>query len=145
MDGIEELLRAWGDWLVCRTEGPRSSKAHSLDRARAFAPITRERFLRSVVGRDGLSRRSFMAEQMQAGDRHPALRVIPMWAVDPVPCTGSRGGPARNDGGSLPDHLRPIDAAVRALAPLDPLAALCLRVEYTGTGAQADRADQAAK
>jgi hypothetical protein len=143
MDGIEELLKAWGEALVCREEGiPRTSggRTHALDRARDFAPVTRERFLASVVGRDGHSRRAYMAEKMQAGDRWPQLRVIPMWAADPVPCTASRPSPGRSTSPGLPDHLRPLNDAVRALARFDDLAAKALREQYSGRGTQADMA-----
>lgn len=143
MDGLEELLRAWGDALVCREEGiARTSggRSHALDRARAFAPVTRERFLASVVGRDGYSRRAFMAAQMQAGDRHPAMRTVPVWAVDPVPCHASRSGPRHDHTAGLPDHLRPLNDAIRALHRFDPLAAQALRQQYAGRGCQDDMA-----
>lgn len=137
MDGFDELLQAWGDALVCRREGIQASsgRAHALDRARDFAPVTVERFKACIVGRDGISRRAFMAGNGSA----PGHRVTPAWAVDPVPCQASRSGPRRDHGG-LPDHLRSIDGAVRDLAPLDPRAADCLREQYTGRGTQEDKA-----
>lgn len=138
MDGLEELLRAWGDALVCREEGiPRTSggRTHALDRAREFAPVTKERFLRAVIGRDGTSRRAFMAEQAGLG-----MRVVPMWAVDPVPCTASRPSPGRSYAAGLPDHLRPLNDAIRALHRFDPIAAQALRQQYAGRGTQDDMA-----
>jgi DNA-directed RNA polymerase specialized sigma24 family protein len=135
MDGLEELLRAWGDALVCREEGiPRTSggRAHALDRARDFAPG--RNYLAAIIGRDGHDRRAFMAAKMGQA------RAVPMWAVDPVPCTASRHSPGRSHAPGLPDHLRPLADAIRALSRFDPLAAQALRQQYSGRGTQDDMA-----
>lgn len=135
MDGLEELLRAWGDALVCREEGiPRTSggRTHALTRAREVAPG--RNYLAAIVGRDGYGRRAFMAAAMGAA------RPVPMWAVDPVPCHASRPSPGRAYAPGMPDHLRPLNDAVRALARFDPLAAQCLRQQYSGRGTQDDMA-----
>ena len=135
MDGLEELLRAWGDALVCREEGiARTSggRTHALDRARDFAPG--RHYLAAIIGRDGTDRRMFMAAAM--GQARP----VPMWAVDPVPCTASRPSPGRSYAAGLPDHLRPLNDAIRALHRFDPLAAQALRQQNAGRGCQDDMA-----
>lgn len=134
MDGLEELLRAWGDALVCREEGIQrsSGRTHALTRAREIAPG--RHYLAAIVGRDGTGRRTFMAAAM--GQSRP----VPMWAVDPVPCTASRPSPGRSYAAGLPDHLRPLNDAIRALHRFDPLAAQALRQQYSGRGCQDDMA-----
>lgn len=138
MDGIEELLRAWGDALVCRAEGiPRSSgRLHMLEKGRAFAPMTRDRAEKRLIGRDGYSRRLYM------GAAAGLSGAVPKWTCDPVPCTSSRSGPARDRSAGLPDHLRRVNDAVRALGLCDDLAAQALRQQYTGRGTQADMAER---
>jgi hypothetical protein len=151
MDGIEELLIAWGDALAGRHEEVltlgKSADVHVLAKARQFAPGTTERYKLQLVGRDGRSRRAYMAEMMGASD-FSRMRVVPMWAVDPVPCSSSkRGGGICNyaaDSG-LPPHLMRIDKMARELYRADYIAWACLRIQYTHRASRIDKAGYASE
>lgn len=150
-DGLRELLIAWGNALAGRHEHSHltgSPDVHILAKARSFAPGTRANFAKRVADRDGRDRRSYMAQRMTAEDEAPSrMRMVPKWAVDPVPCPssyGGGGGSSSTDSG-LPPHLLKIDQAARELSRRHPDEALCLRLQYTLLGPQEDKAARAAQ
>ena len=51
-----------------------------LDKVRDHAPLTRERAMQDLVGRDGESRRRFMAARSGV----QGMQLLPTWAVDPI-------------------------------------------------------------
>lgn len=152
MDGVEELLIAWGDAQSGRHETYSLGKTpdvHILAKARQFAPVTKEKFIRQIMGRDGRSRRAYMVQAMN-GDKPPTsrMRLVPMWAVDPVPCSSSKkGGGVCNyaaDSG-LPPHLRRVDLAAMELYRADLLAGVCLRMQYLWNSPQTVKAEYASR
>lgn len=155
-DALDEKLRAWGTAQAGRYvhhdkhDGPGS---HPISRAREFAPMSRQKFMKKVLGRDGTSRRRLMADRYN--DMTPAdqvrgvrrLRLVPAHVVDPVPCKESRhmgSGQSAIDAGIPPD-LRLVDRAAMELYRSNTLRGLCLRMEYCGQGPQAQKAEQVAR
>lgn len=138
---LDLLLREWGALSKYEQErGEASNDFHVLERARAFAPGTRERAARQLVGRDGGERRTLMARELRAC----GVRRVPMDYVDPVPCGSRSGGggaglPSRDD---TPKHLRPVIAAAAELYRMDMRRGLVLRQEYCGYGPQAMKAER---
>src|SRR5690606_13368443 len=87
---IARALKAWGTATVNRYVAPRSDLSkHVLAQARELAPGTAERAARQLVGRGGGERRAFMAAHYQVR----GMRVVPPWAVDPVPCSNDEDRP----------------------------------------------------
>lgn len=131
-DYLTAQLRAWGFAQANRfalTYADRST--HVLEKARDMAPGTRERALRDLLGRDGSSRRRFMADRSGV----EGMGMLPAWAVDPVRSTNDADKPHDNpeiavDLG-IPDELRWIDRAVAAMHRQSPLRAIILRIEFT--------------
>ena len=145
-DALDEKLRAWGTAQAGRYvhkdkhDGPGS---HPISRAREFAPMSRQKFMKKVLGRDGSSRRRLMAQQVGM----KRLRMVPAYAVDPVPCKETRHmGPSQSaiDTGIPPD-LRLVDRAAMELYRSNTLRGLCLRMEYCGHGPQVQKAEQVAR
>lgn len=140
-DPIIEDLRRWGIAQANRYAFSRSDRSvHALESARDLAPGTRENALRDLVGRDGSSRRRFMAER--AGD--VGLNIVPTWAVDPVRSSNDADRPHDNpeiaiDVG-VPDELRWVDRALASISRQSPLRALILRTEFTVSASQAVKA-----
>ncbi|WP_440568361.1 hypothetical protein [Stenotrophomonas sp. STK17_22] len=145
-DYLVQQLRAWGHAQANRfalTYADRST--HVLEKARDMAPGTRERALRDLVGRDGSSRRRFMAERSGV----PKMEVLPAWAVDPVRSTNDADKPHDNpeiavDIG-IPDELRWVEQALASLMRQHPLRALVLHTEYTVSASQAVKARMVAE
>lgn len=140
-DPIIEQLRRWGAAQVNRYALCRSDRSrHVLEQARDLAPGTMERALRQLVGRDGRSRRKFMAERSGV----QGMRILPVWAVDPVRAANDADKPHDNpevavDMG-IPDDLRWLDRAIASMARQYPLRALIVRTEYTVAASQAAKA-----
>lgn len=139
---LEELLQEWGalsKYQQARTEG--ASDFHVLQRAKDFAPGTRAKAARRLIGRDGYERRAYMARDLAAC----GVRAVPMSYVDPVKGTESRKGggisdaPARDD---TPPHLRRVKAAASELYRIDTLRGLVLRQEYCAYGPQVEKAER---
>jgi len=142
MDELKAQLTRWGSirqtCMALAADGvPRGT--HMLEQARTLAPGTRERAERQLLGRDGRDRRRFMAQAVNGC----GLRIIPMWACDPIP--------SRNDAGrpqdiraviepEIPDELKWLDMAVSSIARKCPIRAEVLREEFTGAGTQKDKA-----
>lgn len=88
-----------------------------------------------------------MAQGLQSGDdRGCGLRIVPKWATDHVPCTGSSrgaGGAAR----SVPSEVHAIQSAVmRMVDDADPERGcrpwgLALQAQYCVRGALSDKAE----
>lgn len=123
-DNLTAQLRAWGFAQANRfalTYADRST--HVLEQARDMAPGTRERALRDLVGRDGSSRRRFMADRSGV----EGMGMLPAWAVDPVQSTNDAEKPHDNpeiavDVG-IPDELRWVEQGLASMMRQHPLPA----------------------
>lgn len=139
-DELERLLTEWGalsKYEAEKREG--ASDFHVLQRARDFAPGTRERAIKRIIGRGGTERRTMMARDLAAC----GVRIVPMSFVDPIRGKDSRNiGPRERAGESMPDHLRRINNAALELYRCDTLRGLVLRQEYCGYGPQAIKAER---
>lgn len=130
---LDSALRAWGHaqvnrYAVRQTAGERSG-THPLRQAMDVAPGTAARALARLRGRDGHSRRTYMARDLE--DR----RIVPMWACDPVAAHDDASRPhdppeIAHDMG-IPDDLRWVEDAVGRLRRVSPTTAAVLYVEYT--------------
>lgn len=142
-DEIRAALNAWGHAVQNRyAVTGRERSQHALAKARDLAPGTAENALRQLLGRDGTSRRTFMAEKTNTDKLQ--MRILPAWAVDPIRATNDADRPHDNpeipvDLG-IPEHLRWVDRLVRVMDKEQPLMAACLRQEYADQGSQAAKA-----
>lgn len=145
-DYLVQQLRAWGHAQANRfalTYADRST--HVLEKARDMAPGTRERALRDLVGRDGSSRRRFMADRSGV----EGMGMLPAWAVDPVRSTNDADKPHDNpeiavDIG-IPDALRWVEQALTSMMRQHPLRAMVLHTEFTVAASQAVKARMVAE
>ncbi|MEX0180038.1 MULTISPECIES: hypothetical protein [unclassified Stenotrophomonas] len=145
-DNLTAQLRAWGFAQANRfalTYADRST--HVLEKARDMAPGTRERALRDLVGRDGGSRRRFMAERSGV----QGLAMLPTWAVDPIRSSNDADKPHDNpeiavDVG-IPDELRWVERALASMMRQYPLRALIVHTEFTVSASQAVKARMVAE
>lgn len=145
-DYLVQQLRAWGHAQANRfalTYADRST--HVLEKARDMAPGTRERALRDLVGRDGSSRRRFMADRSGV----EGMGMLPAWAVDPVRSSNDADKPHDNpeiavDVG-IPDDLRWVEQALTSMMRQYPLRALVLHTEFTVAASQAVKARMVAE
>lgn len=140
-------LRAWGFHMSGgRVEGEQRPSAadHPIERAREFAPMTRQRAARLLAGRDGSGRRKIMAQAINATSGYPGLKIVrvaPVWSCDPVRCkqTGGNGG-----GGyvqpEVPDDLKWIDRALAQIGRDAPVRAMVLRTELIEGGSHRRKA-----
>lgn len=155
---IRDELQRWArakSWRVERAE----SGPHALSRAREFAPMTREKAQKRLMGRDGISRRTAMGVAAGRVMTNPAGQVVrvlpvPMWACDPVPSRNDAGpgfdaGPwIDEDTGRrsvswvdpVPDDLLWVGRAVAQLERANLMRARVLWEEFFGTGSQRERA-----
>lgn len=145
-DPTVQALRAWGHAQATRYALSRADRSvHVLDKARDFAPGTKERALRDLVGRDGISRRRFMGQRCGVD----AMHILPTWAVDPIRSTNDADRPHDNaeiavDQG-IPDNLRWVESALVAMERQNLLRAMVLRTEYTVSASQAVKARMVAE
>ncbi|HGK7302448.1 TPA: hypothetical protein ACJ509_000274 [Stenotrophomonas maltophilia] len=145
-DPLTEELRRWGHAQVNRFALSRADRsAHVLERARDMAPVTRERALQDLVARDGTDRRRLMA----AGSGVKGMRIVPMWAADPIRAANDADRPHDNpeiavDVG-VPDELRWIDRALASMERQHPVRALIVRTEFTVSASQAVKARMVAE
>lgn len=145
-DPTVQALRAWGHAQANRYALSQADRSvHVLDKARDFAPGTTERALRDLVGRDGISRRRFMAQRSGVD----AMHILPTWAVDPIRSTNDADHPHDNpeiavDQG-IPDNLRWVESALVAMERQNLLRAMVLRTEYTVSASQAVKARMVAE
>ena len=115
-DPLTEQLRRWGHAQVNRFALSRADRrVHVLDKVRDHAPLTRERAIQDLVGRDGESRRRFMAARSGV----QGMQILPIWAVDPVRAANDADKPHDNaeiavDMGT-PDELRWLDRALASM------------------------------
>lgn len=143
-DPLTEELRRWGHAQVNRFALSRADRsAHVLERARDMAPVTRERALQDLVARDGSDRRRLMA----AGSGVKGMRIVPMWAADPIRAANDADRPHDNpeiavDVG-VPDELRWVDRALSSLQRQSLLRSIIIRVEFTNSVSQAIKARMA--
>ncbi|OBU73888.1 hypothetical protein A9K61_04265 [Stenotrophomonas maltophilia] len=140
-DPLTEELRRWGHAQVNRFALSRADRSvHVLDKVRDHAPMTRERAIQDLVGRDGTDRRRLLA----AGVGVKGLRMVPLWAADPIRASNDADHPHDNpeiavDVG-VPDELRWIDRALASMERQYPMRALILRTEFTVSASQAVKA-----
>ncbi|QBR44136.1 hypothetical protein [Stenotrophomonas indicatrix] len=145
-DPLTEELRRWGHAQVNRFALSRADRSvHVLDKVRDHAPLTRERALQDLVGRDGADRRRLMA----AGSGVQGLRIVPLWAADPIRASNDADHPHDNpeiavDVG-VPDELRWIDRALASMERQYPMRALILRTEFTVSASQMVKARMVAE
>lgn len=145
-DPLTEQLRRWGHAQVNRFALSRADRSvHVLDKVRDHAPLTRERAMQDLVGRDGESRRRFMAARSGV----QGMQILPTWAVDPVRAANDADKPHDNaeiavDMG-MPDELRWVDRALASMARQYPLRAQILRTEFTVSASQAVKARMVAE
>jgi len=145
-DPMVQALRAWGHAQANRYALSHADRSvHVLDKARDFAPGTKERALRDLVGRDGSGRRQFMARRSGVD----AMHILPTWAVDPVRSTNDADQPHDNpeiavDVG-IPDNLRWVESALVAMERQNLLRALIVRTEYAVAASQAVKARMVAE
>lgn len=145
-DPLTEELRRWGHAQVNRFALSRADRSvHVLDKVRDHAPLTRERAIQDLVGRDGTDRRRLMA----AGAGVKGLRIAPLWAADPIRASNDADHPHDNpeiavDVG-VPDELRWIDRALASMERQYPMRALIIRTEFTVSASQAVKARMVAE
>lgn len=145
-DPLTEELRRWGHAQVNRFALSRADRSvHVLDKVRDHAPLTRERALQDLVARDGSDRRRLMA----AGSGVKGMRIVPMWAADPIRASNDADHPHDNpeiavDLG-VPDELRWVDRALASMERQHPLRALIVRTEFTVSASQAVKARMVAE
>lgn len=145
-DPLTEELRRWGHAQVNRFALSRADRSvHMLDKVRDHAPLTRERALQDLVGRDGTDRRRLLA----AGVGVKGLRMVPMWAADPIRASNDASPPhdlpeVAVDVG-IPDELRWIDRALASMERQYPVRALIVRTEFTVSASQAVKARMVAE
>lgn len=145
-DPLTEELRRWGHAQVNRFALSRADRSvHVLDKVRDHAPLTRERALQDLVGRDGADRRRLMA----ASSGVKGLRIVPLWAADPIRASNDADHPHDNpeiavDVG-VPDELRWIDRALASMERQYPMRALILRTEFTVSASQSVKARMVAE
>ena len=140
-DPMVEALRAWGHAQANRYALSRADRSvHVLDKVRDHAPMTRERAMADLVGRDGGDRRRYMAARSGVA----GMQMLPTWAVDPIRATNNAEHPHDNpeiavDVG-IPDNLRWVESALVAMERQNLLRALIVRTEYTVAASQAVKA-----
>ncbi|HEL4856793.1 TPA: hypothetical protein UL920_004200 [Stenotrophomonas maltophilia] len=145
-DPLTEELRRWGHAQVNRFALSRADRSvHVLDKVRDHAPLTRERALQDLAGRDGAERRRFMAERSGV----KGMAMLPMWAVDPIRASNDADHPHDNpeiavDVG-VPDELRWVDRALASMERQYPMRALIVRIEFTVSTSQAVKARMVAE
>lgn len=145
-DPLTEELRRWGHAQVNRFALSRADRSvHVLDKVRDHAPLTRERAIKDLVGRDGTARRRPMA----AGAGVKGLSIAPLWAADPIRASNDADHPHDNpeiavDVG-VPDELRWVDRAMASMNRQYPLRALILSTEFTVSATQAVKARMVAE
>lgn len=137
LDELKSALKAWGHATVNRyalTGADRSTNvlASSLQ---SLPDKHKPRDERDLVGRDGRSRRLYMAGKIDCG-----MRIVPLWACAPVPARNDAGKPHDNpeiavDQG-IPDDLRWVEAAVIAIERQNQLRGLVVRTEFTQNASQ---------
>lgn len=143
-EDVKEALRAWGHATVNRFALTRADHSkHVLSNLRDLPASNKPREERELVGRDGRSRRLYMAGKLNCG-----LRMVPLWACDPVRGRNDADKPHDNpqvavDTG-IPDDLRWVESAVIALERQHPLRGLVLRTEYTVSASQRVKAKMVA-
>lgn len=140
-DPLTEQLRRWGHAQVNRFALSRADRSvHVLDKVRDHAPLTRERAMQRLVGRDGESHRRFMAARSGV----QGMQLLPTWAVDSVRAANDADKPHDNAEIALdmgtPDELRWVDRALASMARQYALRSLIVRTEFTVSASQAVKA-----
>lgn len=145
-DPLTEELRRWGHAQVNRFALSRADRSlHVLDKVRDHAPLTRERAIQDLVGRDGTDRRRLLA----AGAGVKGMSIVPLWAADPTRASNNADHPHDNpeiavDVG-VPDELRWIDRALASMERQYPMRAMIVRTEFTVSASQAVKARMVAE
>jgi hypothetical protein len=150
-DDLVRQLQSWGFHQVNRygryaaNDDRREAADHPIERARDFAPMTRENVAKQLLGRDGRSRRRLMAKGLYDAERDvQILDIVPMWACDPMPARNDAGPPRGVNHSAIdigtPEDLRWIDRALAEMSRSAPVRALVLREEYCGQGTHSEKA-----
>lgn len=141
MSDICDRLKEWGVATVARHARQHDGPSHGDSALSKSLPIgSRKDFLVSIAGRDGRSRRAYMASGMRDEHGHRLMAMVPTWACDPVPAKNDASHPVSHATAwvdiGLPDEARPTDDAIAQMARTHPLRAAIVREEYTTTGKQ---------
>lgn len=148
VEPLKLVLQRWGYYQATRylpyprrnDEAPTPDE-HPLARAKEFAPGTRERAAKLLLGRDGRSRR-------QAVGAAIGMAIVPKWSSDPIPCKegkgGGRGGFSSIDRGPLPEYQWIDDALIRLRRKM-PVHEIVVRTEFTVNASQLVKARIAAE
>ena len=140
-EDVKAALKAWGHATVNRFALSGSDRSTNVlaSNLRNLPAQHKPSVDRELVKRDGRSRRFYMAGQLKG-----ATRMIPLWACDPVPARNDADRPHDNPEAAvdlgIPDDLRWVDALVMRIERQNPLRGLVLRIEYTETANQMDKA-----
>lgn len=145
-EDVKAILRAWGHATVNRFALTRADHSrHVLSNLRDL-PAAKHKPTdeRELVGRDGRSRRLYMASKIDCG-----MRIVPLWACDPVPARNDAGRPHDNpevavDQG-IPDDLRWVDSAIIAMERQNKLRGMVVRTEFTVSASQKVKAHMVAE
>lgn len=140
-DEMRKILKEWGIATVnryCVSRGDRS--IHVLTQVRDFAPKTKEKADRELVGRDGTDRRRLMAAGIPWEKSGKHMDLVPMWAADPIRASNDAARPFDNpeiavDAG-IPDHLMWVEREMASLRRRYPFRELIVRTEYTISASQ---------
>lgn len=139
---LEDLLLLWGiaygEPGLAVEHGRRVSRIvyHPIAEGMTFAPGKRpKRLTKTMLNRDGRSRRTYMAQKMGLKG------MVGMEFVDPVRGKQSNSGGAAEPIWSAPPELVRIERAVQALEDMAPLRGLCMRANYCVKGDQAEKLD----
>lgn len=134
---LMDQLREWGVSQIIHelrvAEVLPNPREHIIERSRRFAPMTRKRAAKLLLGRDGEDRRRLVARA--AGVQ--GMTVAPKWSTDPIRCTETRSGGPRATAAiapTTPDDLRWIDRALAQMTRSHPIRALVVREEFSGRG-----------
>jgi hypothetical protein len=134
LEELDRLLVEWGalsKYEESKREG--ATDFHALQRARDYAPGTKEKAMARLVDRDGRDRRRLLARDL-AGC---GVRIVPKDYVDPVPGkTTHKATPSERVGDSIPPRLRAVHDSALELYRVDKIAGLVLRQEYCAYGSQ---------
>lgn len=134
-DDLETLLRAWGRVMgeappVAEEDDRPARATHALARGMEMAPGKRQVVIRerTSMHRAGQDRRAYMA--VAAGGAAVGMRVLPVWAVDPVTATETRSFRDESRDWPVPPEVARVERAALELQKVDDLRGRCLRARY---------------
>lgn len=149
-EDVKAALKAWGHATVNRFALSGSDRSTNVlaSNLRNLPVQSKSNDDRELLKRDGRSRRMRMAGALRGSvkDGNGGIRMVfvPLWACDPIPARNDADRPHDNPEAAvdlgIPDDLRWVDALVMRIERQNPLRGLVLRIEYTETANQLDKA-----